>query len=81
MAMLLPGLGACATDGASQAPFTDPPVAYSIGVGAQPGIELRVDGAVIELHNYPRFANPYCRADFGAKVYEIELTTIKVLAK
>jgi hypothetical protein len=33
---------------------------------------LRVDRAEIELHNYPRFANPYCRADFGAKVYEIE---------
>ena len=46
MAMLLLGLGACATDGASEAPFTDPPVAYSIGVGAHPGIELRVDGAV-----------------------------------
>jgi hypothetical protein len=33
---------------------------------------LRVDGVEVEIHNYPRFDNPYCRADFGAKVYEIE---------
>lgn len=32
---------------------------------------LRVDGSEIEIHNYPRFDNPYCHADFGAKVYDI----------
>jgi hypothetical protein len=32
---------------------------------------LRVDGAEVEIHNYPRFDNPYCHAEFGAKAYEI----------
>jgi hypothetical protein len=26
---------------------------------------LRVEGAEVELHNYPRFDNPYCQAEFG----------------
>ncbi|MBZ0299146.1 MAG: hypothetical protein K8J31_05375 [Anaerolineae bacterium] len=33
---------------------------------------LRVAGAVIPLHDYPRFDNPYCQAEFGVKHYTIQ---------
>ncbi|HEU5316529.1 MAG TPA: hypothetical protein VFX49_10490 [Chloroflexota bacterium] len=32
---------------------------------------LRMGGKEITLHDYPRYETPYCRADFGAKRYEI----------
>ena len=32
---------------------------------------LRVAGAVVALHDYPRFDNPYCQAEFGSTRYEI----------
>ena len=32
---------------------------------------LSVDGAEIDLHDYPRFDNPYCRAEVGARTYTI----------
>ncbi|MCB0158797.1 MAG: hypothetical protein KDD83_11755, partial [Caldilineaceae bacterium] len=32
---------------------------------------LTVDDVEIDLHDYPRFDNPYCRADFGARTYTI----------
>ncbi len=33
---------------------------------------LRVAGADIQLHNYPRFDNPYCQAEFEARDYIIQ---------
>ena len=32
---------------------------------------LTVDGLPIELADYPRFANPYCRVERGGLVYDI----------
>jgi hypothetical protein len=32
---------------------------------------LQVDGDEVELHNYPRFNNPYCQADFASRHYTI----------
>jgi hypothetical protein len=32
---------------------------------------LRVEGDETDLHDYPRFENPYCRADFGSRRYVI----------
>jgi hypothetical protein len=32
---------------------------------------LRVAGAEVELHSYPRFENPYCQAEWGAHQYTI----------
>lgn len=32
---------------------------------------LRVAGEHVELHSYPRFLNPYCQAEFGARQYTI----------
>ena len=32
-----------------------------------------IQGKTINLHNYPRFDNPYCQADFDSDVYKIEL--------
>jgi hypothetical protein len=33
---------------------------------------LQIDGVEIALHDYPRFDNPYCRAEFGARSYRVE---------
>jgi hypothetical protein len=33
---------------------------------------LRVDGNQVELHDYPRFHNPYCQADFPSRRYTIQ---------
>lgn len=33
--------------------------------------DLRVDGQIIRLGDYPRFDNPYCQAPFGTKRYTI----------
>lgn len=33
--------------------------------------DFTVQDEAIALHNYPRFDNPYCQADFDAKVYNI----------
>lgn len=32
---------------------------------------LRVAGDAVDLHNYPRFDNPYCQAEFGVRQYMI----------
>jgi hypothetical protein len=32
---------------------------------------LRVGGQEVQLHDYPRFDNPYCQADMGARCYTI----------
>jgi hypothetical protein len=32
---------------------------------------LQLDGDEVELHNYPRFDNPYCHADFASRHYTI----------
>ena len=32
---------------------------------------LLVRGEEIELHDYPRFHNPYCQADFASRQYTI----------
>ena len=33
--------------------------------------DLRVAGETVEIHNYPRFDNPYCQTEFGETRYEI----------
>jgi hypothetical protein len=32
---------------------------------------LRIGGVEVELHNYPRFHNPYCQAEFATRQYTI----------
>ena len=32
---------------------------------------LRVEGEQVQIHDYPRFDNPYCQAEFGARQYAI----------
>lgn len=34
--------------------------------------DLMVFGEIVELHNYPRFDNPYCQVEFGSKQVEVE---------
>ena len=33
---------------------------------------LRVAGEEIAVHDYPRFDNPYCQAEFGTTRYQID---------
>ncbi|MCB9461393.1 MAG: hypothetical protein H6670_17200 [Anaerolineaceae bacterium] len=55
-------------------------VAHIAGYYASPSVgdisltwqgAFKVKGEVVELHNYPRFDNPYCTADFDAHEYHI----------
>ncbi len=41
--------------------------------------DLQVADAVVEIHNYPRFDNPYCQTEFGATQYHIEYAGEKLV--
>lgn len=37
---------------------------------------FKVAGETVELHNYPRFDNPYCQTEFDSQVYQIQFDNL-----
>jgi hypothetical protein len=63
------GLAQARVEGDTTALRYDSPSLGRVETGWERG--LTVNGRVIAIHDYPRFANPYCEAPFGARRFEI----------